>query len=371
MPHASSPGASASMALPATMRAMVTRGHGGYEQLHYRDVPLPRPGPGEVLLQVLAAGINATDINTRVGWYASAQDGAAQQGWNGATPFPLIQGADCCGRVVALGPQPAQAAPSDTASPGGATKAPLALGQRVLVRSCMRSAGFGRWDTRWLGTDFAGAFAQYVVVPQQEAFAVQCDWSDAALATLPCAYGTAENMLQRAEVTATDHVLVTGASGGVGSAVVQLARCRGARVTAITQPDKMEAVRALGAEQVLARGADLSALQDRFSVLVDNVAGPAFGDLLATLQRGGRCVTSGAIAGAEVALDLRKLYLRDIRLLGCTAWSAEVFPRLVGYVERGLLQPLLAGTFPLSEMARAQQLFLEKRHLGNLVLIPD
>ncbi len=361
MHHASNPHGTDPAPLPATMRAMVTLGQGGYEQLDYRTLPLPRPGPGEVLLQVLAAGINATDINTRVGWYGSAQDGAAQQGWNGATPFPLIQGADCCGRVVAFGPQPAQAAAAT----------PLALGQRVLVRSCMRSAGFGSWDTRWLGTDFSGAFAQYVVVPQQEVFAVQCDWSDAELATLPCAYGTAENMLQRAEVTATDHVLVTGASGGVGSAVVQLARCRGARVTAITQPDKMEAVKALGAEQVLPRGADLSALQDRVTVLVDNVAGPGFGGLLAILQRGGRCVTSGAIAGADVALDLRRLYLRDIRLLGCTAWSPEVFPRLIAYVERGLLRPLLAGTFPLSEMARAQQLFLEKRHLGNLVLIPD
>jgi len=345
-------------AQPATMGAMVTMGQGGYEQLVYQHLPLPTLQVGEVLLQVLAAGVNNTDINTRVGWYgAGAQaEAGALPGWNGATPFPLIQGADCCGRVVAMAP---------------GVQAP-ALGQRVLVRSCMRSHGFASLDTQWLGTDMQGAFAQYLKVPASEVFAVHSDWSDAELATLPCAYGTAENMLHRAGVAAGEQVWVTGASGGVGSATVQLAKRRGAIVTALTRRDKREAVQALGADRVLCRedGPAALAALPAADVVVDNVAGPGFASMLKALRRGGRYVSSGAIAGAEVALDMRDFYLRDITLIGCTAWDAPVFSNLVGYVERHEIRPLVAATYALKDMAAAQQAFLEKQHVGNLVLLP-
>jgi NADPH:quinone reductase-like Zn-dependent oxidoreductase len=373
------------------MHAVVTTGLGGFDRLVFKEVPVPILQPGEVLLQVLAAGLNNTDINTRVGWYGTAAEAANSAeatsitstkpgsgevqvaGWNGATPFPLIQGADCCGRVVAQAPDVASAA----ASP--------ALGQRVLVRACMRVAGFGAPDTRWLGTDFDGAFAQYVKVPASEVFAVDCNWSDAELATIPCAYGTAENMLQRAAVSAADHVLVTGASGGVGSAVVQLAKRRGARVSAITTRDKQDAVRALGADTVLCREDDLllhlsgasscsgsgdGAGSRVVDVVVDNVAGAGFATLLKALRRGGRYVSSGAIAGAQVALDMRDLYLKDLSLLGCTAWVEAVFPSLVAYIERNEIRPLLAGTFALHDLARAQQAFLERQQVGNWVVVP-
>ena len=352
-----------------TMQAIVTTGNGGYERLVWREVPLPVPGPGEVLLQVLAAGINNTDINTRVGWYASVVTGdtasaasgigaetSALNGWKSATPFPLIQGADCCGRVVALG----------DGSPAAL------LGQRVLVRSCMRTQGFGAMDTAWLGTDFDGAFAQYVKAPASEAFAVHSSWSDVELASMPCAWATAENMLERAGAGPDDHLLVTGASGGVGSAVVQLARRRGARVSALTQANKRDAVQALGADQVFAREDDLLQRlgEESVDLVVDNVAGTAFGSLLKLLRRGGRYVSSGAIAGPMVELDMRSLYLKDLRLIGCTAWDETVFPALVGYIERNEIRPLVARTFPLADIAQAQQEFLKKEHVGNFVLVP-
>ena len=342
------------------MKAVVTRGHGGYEQLDYTDAAMPVPAAGEVLLRVLAAGINNTDVNTRVGWYGANEGNAAaaepSAGWNGATPFPLIQGADCCGRVVAVAAD---------------VKAEL-IGARVLVRSCMRVAGFSSMDTRWLGTDFNGAFAEFVKVPASEVFAVQSDWTDAELATIPCAYGTAENMLHRARVTQHDHVLVTGSSGGVGSAVIQLALRRGAQVTAITSQSKTEDVKALGATRVLCREDDLSQILAPLSVdvVVDNVAGPAFSRMLSFLKRGGRYVSSGAIAGPHVAFDMRELYLYDRTLIGSTAWDKSVFSQLVGYIERGEIRPLLAGTFPLADIATAQRAFLEKFHTGNLVLVP-
>lgn len=355
----------------AMMKAVVTTGNGGYEKLEYRDVPVPRIGPGEVLLLVLGAGVNNTEINTRLGWYSSsvmtATDDAAEEqqsiaaartdgGWNQTTPFPFIQGTDCCGRVVELAPD-----------------VDLCLvGRRVLVRSCMRPQGFGSMETVWMGSDFDGAFAQFVKVPAAEVFAVECDWSDAELATIPCAYGTAENMLHRAAVGPDDHVLVAGASGGVGSATVQLAKRRGARVTAIASKAKAQQVMAIGADRVIPRGADVAELlgENSVDVVVDNVAGPTFGRMFKVLKRGGRYVSSGAIAGPLVTLDLRDIYLKDLTLIGCTAWDEPVFPNLVSYVERAEIRPLLAKTLPLSRIADAQREFLEKAHVGNFVLVP-
>lgn len=349
-----------------SMMAVVTTGTGGHDRLEIRQVPVPAPGPGEVLLAVLAAGVNNTDINTRLGWYAGAvtggtdttpvETGRPDGGWTGSTPFPLIQGADCCGRVAAVGPE---------VDPGR-------IGARVLVRSCMRKFGFGRMDTVWFGTDFDGAFAQYVRVPESEVFPVACDWSDAELATIPCAYGTAENMIQRAGVAPGDRVLVPGASGGVGSALIQLLKRRDAEVIAITGAEKRDAVRRLGAARVLDRADDPAAILGPGSVdvVIDNVGGRGFGTMLKVLMRGGSYVTSGAIAGPVVELDLRDMYLKDITLIGCTAWDAPVFPDLVSYIEAGEVKPLLAATYPLDRIAEAQTAFQLKRHIGKIVLIP-
>jgi NADPH:quinone reductase-like Zn-dependent oxidoreductase len=357
---------SARVDIPEKMDAIVTTGTGGYEKLQVQRVAVPVPGPGEVLLKVLAAGVNNTEINTRLGWYSSSvTDGTGEArddedrpdgGWNAATPFPFIQGTDCCGEVVAVG----EDAPESR------------LGARVLVRSCMRVDGFDRMDNVWMGSDFDGAFAQYVKVPAGEIFPVDCGWSDADLATIPCAYGTAENMLHRANVTAGAHVLVPGASGGVGSAVVQLAKRRGATVTAITSAAKSDAVADIGADRVLDRDDDLLEVlgAENVDVVVDNVAGAGFGTMLKLLRRGGRYVSSGAIAGPVVGLDMRDMYLKDITLIGCTAWDAPVFPNLVSYIEKGEIRPLLADTYPLRLIVDAQKDFLEKRHIGKIVLIP-
>ncbi len=353
-----------------TMMAVVTTGNGDYDKLDYREVPVPEPGPGEVLLRVLAAGVNNTEINTRLGWYSSSVTSGTEQfagsekdgenladgGWNQATPFPFIQGTDCCGEVVEL---------------GEGVVGELA-GKRVLVRACMRLQGWDSLENIWMASDFDGAFAQYVKVPASEVFAVDCNWTHAELATIPCAYGTAENMVHRAAVGAGDHVLVPGASGGVGSAVVQLSKRRGAAVSAIVGKSKLDSVAALGVDNVFERGADLLAQlgQSSVDVVIDNVAGAGFPPLLKLLRRGGRYASSGAIAGPMVELDMRDFYLKDLNLIGCTSWDEPVFPNLIGYIERAEIRPLLAKTFALDEIATAQREFLEKKHFGNFVLIP-
>jgi NADPH:quinone reductase-like Zn-dependent oxidoreductase len=236
----------------------------------------------------------------------------------------------------------------------------------------MRSTGWDSLENIWMASDFDGAFAQFVKVPATEVFPVDCEWSDAELGTIPCAYGTAENMVHRAKVAKGEHVLIAGASGGVGSAAVQLAKRRGATVTAIAGKTKLEKVQAIGADQVIARDEDIvDCLGEKFvDVVVDNVAGPCFGGMLKVLKRGGRFVSSGAIAGPLVELDMRDFYLKDLTLIGCTAWDEPIFPNLVSYIEKGEIVPLLAKTFPLNKIVQAQREFSEKKHVGKFVLIP-
>jgi NADPH:quinone reductase-like Zn-dependent oxidoreductase len=311
---------------------------------------MPELGAGEVLIKVLAAGVNNTEINTRLGWYAGG-------GWHIPTPFPFIQGTDCCGIVT----QTFKA--SDAAL----------VGKRVLVRPCMRPDGFSSMLNIWMGSDFDGAFAQYVKVPAHEVFPIDSSWTDAELGSIPCSYGSAENMVQRSRVTSGEHVLVAGASGGVGSAVVQLAKVRGATVTAIVGKSKMDEVLRVGADFVVDRDSDIvSELgEERFDVVIDNVGGPHFAGELNALKRGGRYASSGAIGGPLVNLDLRTMYLKDLTLIGCTAWDEPVFPQLVSYIESNRIKPLVAKTFPLADIAHAQQEFLEKKHVGKFVLIPQ
>jgi NADPH:quinone reductase-like Zn-dependent oxidoreductase len=359
--------------MPTTMNAVLLLGHGGFEHLVYRSgVQIPVPGPDEVLVQVRAAGINNTDINMRVGWYSKTVTGGTESGvgsgpspvpmhdsgWTGDTvAFPLIQGADVCGVVTATG------------SKVSASR----IGERVLVDPVLRNRPVrGGTKTLYLGSDCSGGFAEYVCVPAINAYAIGGALDDSALASFPCSYSAAENMLTRSGVRPGETVLITGASGGVGSAAVQLAKRRGATVIALAAGTKAAQVERLGAMRVLPRDANLPAALGRESVdvVIDVVGGAQFGSLLDILCAGGRYAVAGAIAGPVVSLDLRTLYLKDLRFFGCTIPQPEVFPNLVGYIERGEIEAVVARTYPLRDIAEAQRDFLSKRHTGKIVLQP-
>lgn len=351
--------------LPRTMRAVMLRGHGGLEQLEYRDdVPVPRPAAGEVLVRIGAAAVNNTDINTRIGWYSKAVSGATASGapqaqsgdsaWGGgAVQFPRIQGADGCGHIVAVG--------SDVD--------PARVGERVLIDPLLRAAAPSA-RPEYFGSDRDGAFAEFTTVPAANACPVSCALSDVQLASFPCSYAAAENMLARTGLAAGQTVLITGASGGVGSAAVQLAHRRDAHVVALASSAKGAAVCALGAARVLPRDADLPAELGRESVdvVIDVVGGGQFPQLLEVLRRGGRYAAAGAIAGPLVELDLRTLYLKDLRLAGCTAYEPSLFRDLIGYIERGEIRPVVSATHALRDIAAAQSEFLRKSHTGKIVL---
>jgi NADPH:quinone reductase-like Zn-dependent oxidoreductase len=358
------------------MLAAVLTGHGGPEQLEIRDdVPVPRPARREVLIQVAAAAVNNTDLWTREGAYGRADDPHAVAGWQGVPlDFPRIQGGDVVGIVAAVGDEVDEAM----------------VGRRVLLDPT-RYADGGAGDDgdggdgdggeptleAVLGSEQDGGFAEYVIIAADQAHDVtDSPLSDEQLACLPIAYGTATGMLERAQVRAEETVLVTGASGGVGLALVQLARARGAHVIALTSADHAAAVRDAGASQVVAR--DAGSVPDRIresaagpiAVVADVVGGWAFEQLFPLLATGGRWVTCGAVADPVVSLDLRQLYLHRRRLIGSTMHTPTQFRRLVDDACHGRIDPVVARTYPLTQIHAAQADFAEGDHVGKLVLLP-
>jgi NADPH:quinone reductase-like Zn-dependent oxidoreductase len=344
------------------VRAILLLGHGGLDRLAVvHDHPRPTPGEGEVLVQVGACAVNATDVNTRVGWYAQGDDNGA---WDEPLRFPRIQGADVCGTVVSVGP-----------GVDAATAAAL-LDRRVMVDPWLRNP-VDPWSlegTGYVGSEIDGGYAEFVVVPAANAHPVQSTLTDAELASFATSSGTALNMLERVQVGTGDTVLVTGASGGVGAALVQFARLRGATVVAVSTAAKADGVRALGAHVVLDRSLPLAAQLGEATglasvdVVADVVGGAEWAGLIDLLRRGGRYVVSGAVAGPNVPLDLRTLYLRDLLLAGTAVQPPGLFARLVGHVERGDIVPAVSAVYRFDEVREAQAAFLERHHVGKIVL---
>lgn len=344
------------------MRAVVLTGHGDLDKLEYHDDwPAPIAGPDDVLIEVHACGLNNTDVNTRIAWYSKA-DQADDAAWGGSPiAFPLIQGADAVGTVIEVGANAEQSL----------------LGKRVMVDVWIRDPDdpLNMDKCHYFGSEVNGGFADIACVNASNVHPVESTMSDAELATFATSYVTAENMLDRAKVVAGDTVLIPGASGGVGSALIQLAGRRGATTVALASAAKHEAVRSIGANVVLPRAPqDLGqALLDSIgrktvSVVADVVGGSYFTNLLEVLERGGRYTCSGAIAGPIVDLDLRTMYLNDLTFTGATIVPPGTFAKLVAYLERGEIKPLLAASYPLEQLAIAQAEFTKKEHVGNIVV---
>ena len=342
-------------------------GHGGFDKLIYRDdLPIPIPNENEVLIQVSAAGVNNTDINTRLGWYSKKIIQETNQGgdkgfqelendsgsWSGeGLAFPIIQGADVCGHIVKVGKS------IDDSR----------IGERVIVRT-MQNNYLGM---KTMGSEIHGGFAQYTCVDSNEAFLINSNWTDIELASIPCSYSTAEGMLQKASA-GKENILITGASGGVGTAAIQLANLRGANVIAQCSKEKAEDLKKIGAHKTIDRNDSLiqSLGKNSIDLVVDLVGGIQWPQILETLKSGGRYVVSGAIAGPIVELDLRTLYLKDLTFYGSTFNHVNVFYDLINYIERNNIKPIIARTFSLKDIKLAQEMFLEKKFVGKIVLVP-
>ncbi|NEO52874.1 MAG: zinc-binding dehydrogenase [Okeania sp. SIO3B5] len=349
------------------MNAVLLTGYGGLEKLEYTQVAKPIPQQGEVLIKVGACSVNNTDINTRTGWYAADEgfqeilqdtkknDEEKSTGWSQTgIKFPRIQGADIVGEVVEI----------------GADVEPKFLNQRVIVDPWIRLEN--REKYQYVGSELNGGFAEYVAIPATNVYPINSSLSDVELATVPCSYSTAENLLTKGRVSYQDTVVIMGASGGVGSSAVQLAKIRGATVIAIVGKNKEHLVKELGADYIYPRNDELASnlAQHEITVSVDVVGGEYFEIIFKALSIGGRYVTAGAIASPIVELDLRDLIYKDTEMIGATRFEPQVFQNLLQYIEKGLLKPQVAKVFPLNEIKEAQKFFQSKSFFGKVVITP-
>jgi NADPH:quinone reductase-like Zn-dependent oxidoreductase len=341
------------------MFAAIFHEPGPPEVVRYEEVPTPRPGPGEVLVQVRAASLNHLDLWVRRGIPIE-------------TTMPHIGGSDVAGVVAELG------AGVDT----------VELGDRVVANPtlyCGRCRECGRGEEslcehfRILGEHTDGGFAEYAVVPADHLYAIPDGIAFETAACLPIAYQTAwRAVVGRAAVRPGEEVLVLGASGGTAIAAIQIAKLAGAHVHAVTSgAANVERVRALGAEVVYDREeTDFSrAVYERtgrrgVDVVVENTGTATWTGSVRALAPGGRLVTYGATSGHAAQIDLRRLFWRQIQLIGTTMASRAEFEAMLRAAWAGMLQPVVDTVLPLSAAWAAHERLEAGEQFGKIVLVP-
>ncbi|WP_274427007.1 zinc-binding dehydrogenase [Chelativorans sp. YIM 93263] len=366
--------------IPETMAAIVLTGHGGLEKLVYReDFPVPKPAAGEVLVKVTATAKNNTDRKAREGLYPVKDKGdvaSFQMGGEPTLTFPRIQGADIAGRVVAVGE-------------GGDTGR---IGERGLL-------DFNIYATKdrdlnlmpdYYGHGADGGYAKYVAVPADQFHTVEnAELADAELAAMGmCSYQTAMHMLTSAQVSAGERVLVTGASGGVGTALIQLCRIMGAIPYALSQPDKFDALLKLGAEAVFDRS-DMEGFSDKvreatggepIDAVMDLVGGEMTNHFIDTMifdmkrrSTYPRLSIAGASGGNLSEIMWTRIYLYQVRIFGVSHGTRAEAEQLIEWIRGGELKPVLHAAFKLSDLHQAERYFVDrsKNFLGKIVIVPD
>lgn len=365
---------------PSTMAAVQLVGHGGVDQLQYStEVPVPQPGQGDVLVQVTATAKNNTDRKAREGLYPTKDKGdvtSFQMGGEATLTFPRIQGADIVGRVVAVGE-------------GGSESR---IGERGLLDFNLYPDD--RRDINltpdYYGHGADGGFAEYVALPSDQFHRVDNpELADAELASMGmCSYQTAYHMLTVARVAAGELVLVSGASGGVGTALIQLCRIIGAIPYALSQQDKADALLALGAEAVLDRS-DMSQFTEQvkavtggkpIDAVMDLVGGEMTDAFIDTMifdmkQRSTypRLSIAGASGGNLSEIMWTRVYLYQVQIFGVSHGTREEAEQLIAWIREGALKPVLHAAFPLSQLREAEEYFVNRgsNYLGKIVIVPD
>jgi NADPH:quinone reductase-like Zn-dependent oxidoreductase len=340
------------------MKAAVFHEHGGSDVLRIEDVPIPVPQSGQVLLRVHAAALNHLDIWVRRGLPIE-------------TTMPHIGGSDVAGTVEAVGP--------------GVTG--VQAGARVVVNPSL-SCGKCEWcrlgeeplcvDYKIVGEHINGGFAQYVAVPVTNLFPVPKDFALERAAAAPLPFLTAwRALVSKGRLRSGQSVLITGASGGVATAAIQIAKHLGATVYALTTRENIERVRALGADTVYDRNSgDFSKQlwQDTgkrgVDVVLDSVGEAIWTQCVRALTRGGRLVSYGATSGWHGALDIRVLFWKQIEVLGSTMSNRSEFEEVMRLVFSGALQPVVDQVMPLAEIRSAHERLERGDQFGKIVLVP-
>lgn len=368
------------MKMPKYMQAVCLMGHGDEDQLVLRNnIPVPAPEPDEVLVQITATAKNNTDRKARIGLYPVAHAEEVTSFQMGGVPtltFPRIQGADVVGRIVSVG----SAVSADR------------IGERGLLDfNLYPSASNGlNLMPDYYGHGKDGGFAEYIAVPSDQFHHIANPaLSDAELAALGmCSYQTAYHMLTSAQVTAGEHILVSGASGGVGTALIQLCRILGAIPYAISHINKAERLVALGAaavidrsdpntiiEQVLAAtgGAPIDAVMDLVGgAMTDRFIDTMIHDMAARSTYP-RLSIAGASGGNVSQIMWTRIYLYQVQIFGVSHGTRAEAEQLMHWIREGRLQPVLHRTYKLSELRQAEIDFAQRSEhfLGKIVIVPD
>ncbi|MGM1051055.1 MAG: zinc-binding dehydrogenase [Pseudomonadota bacterium] len=367
------------LTVPSTMSAMLLTGHGDIDKLVYRDdVATPRPGPGEVLVRITATAKNNTDRKAREGLYPVKKGQVTSFAMAGepTLTFPRIQGADIAGRVAAV----------------GEGVDPARIGERGLLDFNLYADA--RRDINltpdYFGHGADGGFADYVAVPSDQFHCVpNPELHDVELAAMGmCSYQTGYHMMTAAGVKAGERVLVTGASGGVGTALIQLCRIVGAIPYAVSQPDKALALEALGAERVIDRG-DLGSFVERvldatggapIDAVMDLVGGEMTDLFIDTMIHDmkaratyPRLSIAGASGGNISEILWTRIYLYQVQIFGVSHGTREEAEQLIDWIRSGQLRPVLHAAFRLSELHAAERYFVSRgsNFLGKIVIVPD
>lgn len=331
------------------MRAVVIHEHGGRDKLILEQVPDPVPAPGEILITVKAVGLNYLDIFVRRGMPGLPID------------LPRISGGDIAGEVVALG---------DGVNSVG-------IGDRILIDPAitMPDGTMGA-----LGESATGGLSELFAVSAHNAIPLPDDVSYEQAAALPIAYGTAWRMLiTRGRLQAGESVLILGASGGVGTGAVQIAKMLGCQVfAAASSPDKLARLAELGADYPLnyiehpefhryVRSLTDGAGVD---VVVNYTGGDSWVRSLKAVKHGGRILTCGATAGFDPPTDIRYIWRREMDILGSDGWRRQDLIDLLRAVQTGSIIPILGAVLPLERTAEGHRLLEDREIFGKVIITP-
>lgn len=334
-----------------TMKALLLRQHGEVDDLTViDDYPVPKVGPGQVVIRVKASSFNYHDVLTVKGMPGIK------------VPFPIVIGLDMAGEITELGDG----------------VAPWEVGDRVLVNPLNKKG--------LMGEMLDGGMAEYCAMDASQLIMMPPDVSFEDAASLPVAYGTAHRMIiTHATIKPGDKVLVLGASGGVGTGCVMLAKHLGAEVIACAgSDDKMDRLKELGADHVINyRTTDFSkwaiekygkpqrrSYEGGVDVVINFTGGDTWAPSLKCVKRGGSILVCGATAGHDPKEDLRYVWSFELRIIGSNSFYEENLKGLMDMIQAGALKPVIDKVLPLEEAADGLRMIRDREVMGKIIITP-
>jgi NADPH:quinone reductase-like Zn-dependent oxidoreductase len=340
------------------MKAILFYNHGDTGVLQYSNFPTPEPGPDEVQVRLKVSALNRVDLWVREGW----------PGLN--IEYPHIPGADGAGEISALG--------SDVSN--------WSIGDRVVINSNLSCgacedclAGEDNRCQSWalIGETKRGTYAEFVVVPKCNLLPIPDGFSEIDAAAAGLVFHTAwHSLIKRGNLRPGETVLVVGASGGVNTASIQIAKLTGATVFVVgSNPEKLALAESIDADFIIDRSKEenwsevvyLLTEKRGVDVVVDNV-GTTFPASFRAARRGGRILTVGNTGSPKIMIDNRYIFTKHLSLIGSSMGTHEDFKTVMGLVFAGRLKPILDQTFPLHEARAAQERLARGEQLGKITL---